>query len=80
MPLTVEEYQVAQLYMIMKKSREESDSPGARVEILENHPYTDGPEGTKGQYTKKHFHVGERLPRWATSLEYFLFNVVMKFS
>lgn len=68
MPLTVAEYQVAQLYMIMKKSREESDSPGARVEILENRPYTDGPEGTNGQYTKKHFHVGERLPRWATSL------------
>ena len=68
LPLSVEEYQVAQLYMIMKKSRKESESAGSRVEILSNEPYENGPGGTSGQYTKKHYHIGERLPRWATSL------------
>ena len=27
------------------------------MEILENHPYTDGPSGS-GQYTYKIFHIG----------------------
>ncbi|RVE68244.1 hypothetical protein OJAV_G00089110 [Oryzias javanicus] len=46
MPMSVEEYRIAQLYMIQKKSREESCGEGSGVEILENKPYTDGPGGT----------------------------------
>ncbi|CAH1994519.1 unnamed protein product [Acanthoscelides obtectus] len=63
LPLTVEEYRIAQLYMIAKKSREESSGAGSGVEILINEPYTDGPGG-QGQYTKKIYHVGSHLPGW----------------
>ncbi|KAK9696128.1 Phosphatidylinositol transfer protein [Popillia japonica] len=63
LPLTVEEYRIAQLYMIAKKSREESSGAGSGVEILINEPYEDGPGG-KGQYTRKIYHVGSHLPGW----------------
>ncbi|XP_050292895.1 protein retinal degeneration B isoform X2 [Anthonomus grandis grandis] len=67
LPLTVEEYRIAQLYMIAKKSREESSGQGSGVEILINEPYDDGPGG-KGQYTKKIYHVGSHLPGWIKSI------------
>jgi hypothetical protein len=63
LPLTVEEYRIAQLYMIAKKSREESSGAGSGVEILVNEPYKDGPGG-QGQYTRKIYHVGSHLPGW----------------
>ncbi|XP_025836899.1 protein retinal degeneration B isoform X2 [Agrilus planipennis] len=63
LPLTVEEYRIAQLYMIAKKSRNESSGAGSGVEILINEPYTDGPGG-QGQYTQKVYHVGSHLPGW----------------
>ncbi|XP_034941683.1 protein retinal degeneration B isoform X2 [Chelonus insularis] len=67
LPLTVEEYRIAQLYMIAKKSREESKGVGSGVEIIVNEPYTDGPGGS-GQYTHKIYHVGSHLPGWFKSL------------
>uniref|UniRef100_A0A3P8W177 Phosphatidylinositol transfer protein membrane associated 2 n=1 Tax=Cynoglossus semilaevis TaxID=244447 RepID=A0A3P8W177_CYNSE len=67
MPLSVEEYRIAQLYMIQKKSREESCGEGSGVEILENKPYTDGPGGN-GQYTHKVFHIGKHIPSWFRSI------------
>ncbi|KAK7871835.1 hypothetical protein R5R35_006433 [Gryllus longicercus] len=67
LPLTVEEYRIAQLFMIAKKSREESKGQGSGVEILVNEPYTDGPGGS-GQYTHKIYHVGSHLPGWFKSL------------
>ncbi|XP_024918241.1 membrane-associated phosphatidylinositol transfer protein 2 isoform X2 [Cynoglossus semilaevis] len=63
MPMSVEEYRIAQLYMIQKKSREESCGEGSGVEILENRPYKDGPGGT-GQYTHKVYHIGKHIPSW----------------
>ncbi|XP_067933017.1 protein retinal degeneration B-like [Watersipora subatra] len=63
MPFTVDEYRVAQLYMIQKKSREESSGEGSGVEIMKNEPYKDGPGG-KGQYTYKIYHIGSHLPNW----------------
>ncbi|XP_039751202.1 protein retinal degeneration B isoform X2 [Pararge aegeria] len=45
LPLTVEEYRIAQLYMIAKKSKEESTGEGSGVEIIVNEPYEDGPGG-----------------------------------
>ncbi|XP_054289278.1 protein retinal degeneration B isoform X3 [Macrosteles quadrilineatus] len=67
LPLTVDEYRIAQLYMIAKKSREESKGAGSGVEILVNEPYNDGPGG-EGQYTRKIYHVGSHLPGWIKSL------------
>ncbi|XP_069557682.1 membrane-associated phosphatidylinositol transfer protein 2-like isoform X1 [Brachyistius frenatus] len=63
MPMSVEEYRIAQLYMIQKKSREESCGEGSGVEILENKPYKDGPGGS-GQYTHKVYHIGKHIPSW----------------
>nr|XP_057918985.1 membrane-associated phosphatidylinositol transfer protein 2-like isoform X2 [Doryrhamphus excisus] len=67
MPMSVEEYRIAQLYMIQKKSREESCGEGSGVEILENKPYEDGPGGS-GQYTRKVYHIGKHIPSWFCSI------------
>ncbi|XP_076755807.1 retinal degeneration B [Xylocopa sonorina] len=67
LPLTVEEYRIAQLYMIAKKSRDESQGAGSGVEIIVNEPYSNGPGGN-GQYTHKIYHVGSHLPEWFKSL------------
>nr|CAG4638237.1 EOG090X00NX [Cyclestheria hislopi] len=67
LPLTVEEYRIAQLYMIAKKSREESCGEGSGIEILVNEPYSKGPGGS-GQYTHKIYHVGSHLPGWLKAL------------
>ncbi|XP_076127171.1 membrane-associated phosphatidylinositol transfer protein 2-like isoform X4 [Alosa pseudoharengus] len=67
MPLSVEEYRIAQLYMIQKKSRDESCGEGSGVEIMENRPYTDGPGGA-GQYTHKVYHIGQHIPGWFRSI------------
>ncbi|XP_047497334.1 protein retinal degeneration B-like isoform X7 [Penaeus chinensis] len=69
LPLTVEEYRIAQLYMLAKKSRQESHGEGSGVEILVNEPYENGPgPDGKGQYTHKVYHVGSHLPGWLKSL------------
>ncbi|XP_066467425.1 membrane-associated phosphatidylinositol transfer protein 1 isoform X1 [Tiliqua scincoides] len=67
LPMSLTEYQVAQLYMIQKKSREESSGEGSGVEILANRPYVDGPGGS-GQYTHKIYHVGSHIPSWFRAL------------
>ncbi|ROT85585.1 Protein retinal degeneration B [Penaeus vannamei] len=69
LPLTVEEYRIAQLFMIAKKSRQESHGEGSGVEILVNEPYENGPgPDGRGQYTHKVYHVGSHLPGWLKSL------------
>ncbi|XP_062445667.1 membrane-associated phosphatidylinositol transfer protein 2 isoform X7 [Rhea pennata] len=67
LPMSVEEYRIAQLYMIQKKSREETCGEGSGVEILENRPYLDGPGGN-GQYTHKVYHIGMHIPSWFRSI------------
>nr|XP_033809836.1 membrane-associated phosphatidylinositol transfer protein 2 isoform X5 [Geotrypetes seraphini] len=67
LPMSLEEYRIAQLYMIQKKSREETCGEGSGVEILENRPYTDGPGGP-GQYTRKVYHIGMHIPSWFRSI------------
>ena len=37
------------------------------MEIIENCPYTDGPNGS-GQYTYKIYHIGRHLPSWFRSI------------
>ncbi|XP_064867653.1 membrane-associated phosphatidylinositol transfer protein 2-like isoform X4 [Oncorhynchus nerka] len=67
MPMSVDEYRIAQLYMIQKKSRDETCGEGSGVEILENKPYDDGPGGV-GQYTHKVYHIGMHIPSWFRSI------------
>jgi len=65
MPLSVEEYRIAQLYMVAKFSRERT-SNGEGIEILKNEPFED--ENGKGQFTHKIIRVGSHLPAWVKSL------------
>jgi hypothetical protein len=64
MPLSVEEYRIAQLYMVAKFSRERT-TKGEGIEILVNEPFEN--ENGKGQYTHKVIHLGSHLPAWLKS-------------
>ncbi|KYQ92651.1 phosphatidylinositol transfer protein 2 [Tieghemostelium lacteum] len=66
LPLTVEEYQIAQLYMVAKKSKENTKD-GEGIEILTNEPYEDAK--SKGQYTHKVIYLAkDSLPRFASMI------------
>ena len=62
LPMTVEEYQRAQLYAVAKMSDSESGGGGAGVEIIKNESYKSERTGKRGQYTKKIYHLGTRVP------------------
>eukprot|EP01111_Echinosteliopsis_oligospora_P002915 TRINITY_DN1468_c0_g1_i1.p1 TRINITY_DN1468_c0_g1~~TRINITY_DN1468_c0_g1_i1.p1 ORF type:complete len:294 (+),score=78.17 TRINITY_DN1468_c0_g1_i1:197-1078(+) len=63
MPLSVEEYRIAQLYIVAKISKQNTGH-GEGIEILENRPYED--ETGKGQYTHKIIYLSSRVPSWLT--------------
>jgi len=79
LPVSVDEYKIAQLYMISKFSKQQTGH-GEGVEIKENKAYieSDGagegiePPGTpgveSGQYTHKIYHIGSRLPSWLRAI------------
>jgi len=62
---TVGEYQVAQLFMVVEASKEETGG-GDGVEIHINEPYEN--ETGKGQYTKKTYHLSSKVPGWVRAL------------
>ncbi|XP_066255430.1 cytoplasmic phosphatidylinositol transfer protein 1 [Euwallacea similis] len=76
MPLTVEEYQIGQLYMIARHSLEQSGD-GVGVEVVENKEIFDSEHG-KGQYTEKRIHLSNRLPYWIQAIIPKLFYVTEK--
>ena len=63
--MSVEEYQVAQLYSVAEASKNETGG-GEGVEVLKNEPFDNVPlfngKFTKGQYTRKIYHLNSRLP------------------
>lgn len=61
MPLTVQEYQIGQLYGVAEMSKNETHG-GEGIEILINEPYTDNT--SSGQYTHKVYHLSSRVPSW----------------
>uniref|UniRef100_A0A1B6KZI3 Phosphatidylinositol transfer protein N-terminal domain-containing protein n=1 Tax=Graphocephala atropunctata TaxID=36148 RepID=A0A1B6KZI3_9HEMI len=65
LPMTVEEYQVAQLYSIVDMSKCETGG-GEGVEIVKNEPFSNYPmlngTYTAGQYTLKIYHVQSKIP------------------
>lgn len=74
LPLTVDEFHIAQLYMVMKASREHT-SGGEGVVVLKNEPFDnrDGHLGFStisqvevprqaGQYTLKEYHLASKVP------------------
>jgi hypothetical protein len=64
MPVSIEEYRCAQVYMTARTSLTEATATdGAGVEILANQP-TRHPKLGVSQYTKKIFHIDKRFPGW----------------
>jgi len=64
LPITVEEYQIAQRYMVSRMSKEHTGN-GEGIEILKNEPFSD--ENGQGQYTHKILHIGSKIPGWLKS-------------
>ncbi|KAL1544156.1 phosphatidylinositol transfer protein 2-like [Salvia divinorum] len=62
MPLSLEEFQVAQMYMVMKMQQQNTNSTEG-VEVLENRPFEDDEIG-KGQYTLKIYRLQSKAPTW----------------
>ncbi|XP_073156289.1 uncharacterized protein [Henckelia pumila] len=65
MPLSLEEYKVAQMYMVMKM-QQQNTSGDEGVEVLDNRPFEDDELG-KGQYTFKIYRLQRKAPSWLTS-------------
>lgn len=69
LPMTVEEYQVAQLWSVAETSKRETGG-GEGIEVLVNEPiagssFTQAPDGKTfqhGQYTHKRFHLQSKVP------------------
>ncbi|CAH8627499.1 unnamed protein product [Dicrocoelium dendriticum] len=73
LPMTVEEYQIAQLYAVAELSKQETGG-GDGVEVLVNEPFTahvnapdppllhGDPKYTTGQYTQKYYHLANKVP------------------
>ncbi|XP_038055590.1 phosphatidylinositol transfer protein beta isoform-like [Patiria miniata] len=66
LPLTVEEYQVAQLWAVAEASKNETGG-GEGIEVRENHPY-ETESGEKGQYTNKIYHLKYKVPVFIRTL------------
>jgi len=65
MPMTVAEYQVAQLFCVAEASKENTDSQEG-IEILKNEPFQNNPQlgedFSSGQYTYKIYHFASKVP------------------
>ncbi|XP_048374635.1 phosphatidylinositol transfer protein alpha isoform [Sphaerodactylus townsendi] len=59
LPVSVEEYQVGQLYSVAEASKNETGG-GEGVEVLVNEPYER--DGECGQYTHKIYHLQSKVP------------------
>ncbi|KAL0972802.1 hypothetical protein UPYG_G00194920 [Umbra pygmaea] len=65
LPVSVEEYQVGQLYAVAETSKNETGG-GEGVEVLKNEPYEK--DGEKGQYTYKIYHLQSKVPNYVRVL------------
>lgn len=71
LPLSVEEYQVGQLYSVAEASKNETGG-GEGVEVIKNEPYEGKPllgdRFTKGQYTYKIYHLASKVPSYIKAI------------
>jgi len=71
LPVTVEEYQVAQLYSVAEASKNETGG-GEGIEVVKNEPYKDFPlkdgQYSSGQYTYKIYHLASKVPGFVRML------------
>ncbi|CAG0915808.1 unnamed protein product [Notodromas monacha] len=65
LPLTVDEYQVGQLYSVAEASKNETGG-GEGIEVRKNEPFENYPllggEYSSGQYTYKVYHLASKVP------------------
>lgn len=66
MPLSLEEYQIGQMYMVMKL-QQQSTTGDEGIEVLENRPFEDDEFG-RGQYTYKVYRLQSKVPSWLKKL------------
>ncbi|XP_040993272.1 phosphatidylinositol transfer protein 1-like isoform X2 [Juglans microcarpa x Juglans regia] len=62
MPLSLEEYGIAQMYMVTKMQQKNTTGT-ERVELLESRPFEDDVYG-KGRYTSKVYRLQSKVPAW----------------
>ncbi|KAH9661009.1 hypothetical protein KPL70_024367 [Citrus sinensis] len=62
MPMSLEEYQVAQMYMVAKMQQQNSNGDEG-VDVLENRPFEHDVFG-RGQYTFKVYRFQSKAPAW----------------
>ena len=67
LPISVEEYQIAQLYAVAEASKNETGG-GEGIEVIANAPYTDHAKYGSGQYTHKIFHLSSKVPAFVRLL------------
>lgn len=67
LPISVEEYQIGQLYAVAEASKNETGG-GEGIEVLQNEPYTDHEKYGSGQYTHKVFHLAQKVPAFVRLL------------
>lgn len=71
LPLSVEEYQVAQLWSVAEASKNETGG-GEGIEVLKNEPFEGipfyGGKYTVGQYTHKIYHLYNKVPTFIRML------------
>lgn len=71
LPMTPEEYQVAQLWSVAKSSKENTGG-GEGIEVLKNEPFTNKKDlfknYTDGQFTHKLYKLQSKVPWWIRKL------------
>jgi len=67
LPVSVEEYKIAQRFMVAKVSKQHT-SNGEGIEILESKPYHNADDNSSGTYTHKLIHIGSKVPGWLSAL------------
>jgi len=71
LPMTVEEYQVAQLWSVAKSSKENTGG-GEGIEVLKNEPFKDKKDlfqnYVDGQFTHKLYKLQSKVPWWIRKL------------
>lgn len=71
LPMTPDEYQVAQLWSVAKSSRENTGG-GEGIEVIANEPFTDKKDlfksYTDGQFTQKLYKLASKVPWWIRKL------------
>nr|KAJ0222133.1 hypothetical protein LSAT_V11C200059530 [Lactuca sativa] len=65
MPLSLEEYQVAQMYMVTKMQQQNTNNTEG-VDVLESRNFEDGLFG-KGRYTSKVYRLQSKAPTWLST-------------